>query len=74
MSIIARVITHTHREDLYNGHKGKPKEYAAMKSVLLGKERKQPSRSVEDQVAGLIGHATDPNILARTYQGWNSWV
>lgn len=30
--------------------------------------------SVEDQVACLIDQATDPNILGRTWQGWEPWM
>ena len=30
--------------------------------------------NVEEQVDCLIDHATDPNILGRTYVGWEPWV
>lgn len=30
--------------------------------------------SVEEQVACLIDLATDPNILGRTWGGWEPWV
>ena len=30
--------------------------------------------SVEEQVACLVDHATDPNILGRTWAGWEPWV
>ncbi|EDV28309.1 uncharacterized protein TRIADDRAFT_20924, partial [Trichoplax adhaerens] len=30
--------------------------------------------SVEDQVTCLIDQATDPNILGRTWQGWEPWM
>jgi len=30
--------------------------------------------SVEDQIACLIDHATDSNILGRTWGGWEPWV
>ena len=30
--------------------------------------------SVEEQVVCLIDHATDPNILGRTWQGWEPWI
>ncbi|CAG2250822.1 PRKDC [Mytilus edulis] len=30
--------------------------------------------SVEQQVAALIDQATDPNILGRTYAGWEPWM
>ena len=30
--------------------------------------------SVEEQIACLIDHATDSNILGRTWNGWEPWV
>lgn len=30
--------------------------------------------SVEKQVACLIDQATDPNVLGRTYEGWEPWM
>lgn len=52
-----------------------------MKTVLLGKSGfnlratiGKECDSVEEQVACLIDHATDPNILGRTYVGWEPWV
>ena len=30
--------------------------------------------SVEQQVAALIDQAKDPNILGRTWAGWEPWV
>lgn len=30
--------------------------------------------SVEEQVDCLIDQATDPNILGRTYVGWEPWM
>lgn len=30
--------------------------------------------SVEEQIACLIDHATDSNILGRTWGGWEPWV
>ena len=52
-----------------------------MEAVCMGdakvniRAREQDSGlSVEVQVACLIDQATDPNILGRTYQGWEPWV
>ena len=64
--------------DLYKGHHSK-QEYEAIKRVLMGSSRKVTSAveersSVEEQVAALINHATDTNILARSWQGWQPWV
>ncbi|XP_071815133.1 DNA-dependent protein kinase catalytic subunit-like [Apostichopus japonicus] len=36
--------------------------------------REPSGLSVEDQVACLIEQATDPNILGRTYQGWQPFI
>ena len=30
--------------------------------------------TLEEQISGLIEHATDPNILGRTWQGWQPWM
>ncbi|ELT90265.1 hypothetical protein CAPTEDRAFT_124053, partial [Capitella teleta] len=30
--------------------------------------------SSEEQVAALLNLATDPNILGRTFAGWEPWV
>ncbi|XP_028413162.1 DNA-dependent protein kinase catalytic subunit-like [Dendronephthya gigantea] len=66
------------KQDLESGHK-KAGYYEEMLSVLLGdKQHNQRARhyvnTVENQVACLIDQATDPNILGRTYHGWEPWV
>jgi DNA-dependent protein kinase catalytic subunit len=50
-----------------------------MLSVLLGDEQfnqraKPYDGTVENQVECLIDHATDPNLLGRTFNGWDPWV
>ncbi|CAB4032901.1 DNA-dependent kinase catalytic subunit-like, partial [Paramuricea clavata] len=64
--------------DLTLGHE-KAEHYKAMLSVLLGDEQcnqraKPYDGTVENQVACLIDQATDPNLLGRTYHGWEPWV
>ncbi|XP_064600499.1 DNA-dependent protein kinase catalytic subunit-like [Liolophura sinensis] len=68
------------RDELRLGH-SRNKAFSAFESVLLGDKRenargKLPATglSVEQQVEALIDHATDPNILGRTYRGWEPWV
>ena len=68
------------RTDLKLGHERTP-EYPALERILMG-DKKHSKRaqvgercsSVEEQIACLIDHATDPNILGRTWQGWEPWV
>lgn len=66
--------------DLEHGFKQKP-EFKYLKAILLGDSsvnlRARVGKvcdSVEEQVDCLIDHATDPNILGRTYGGWEAWV
>ncbi|KAL9956083.1 hypothetical protein ACROYT_G037506 [Oculina patagonica] len=68
------------RDDLQLGHKNYP-WYNQMKSVCLGDgavnvRAREPESglSVECQVACLVDHAMDPNVLGRTYQGWEPWM
>ena len=57
------------------------KAFKAFENVALG-DSKENIRSqlpdsgltVEQQVAALIDQATDPNILGRTYAGWEPWM
>ncbi|XP_064405997.1 DNA-dependent protein kinase catalytic subunit-like isoform X2 [Halichondria panicea] len=66
--------------DLTKGHERSP-EFTALKTMLMG-EKKYNERakcdercnSVEQQVLCLMDHASDPNILGRTWQGWEPWV
>lgn len=72
------LIDFVFRQDLESGHK-KAGHYEEMLSVLLGDQRyNQRARpynaTVENQVACLIDQATDPNLLGRTYHGWEPWV
>ena len=62
------------------GHKSNP-WYKPMEAVCLGDEAvniraREPESglSVESQVACLIDQAMDPNILGRTYTGWEPWM
>ena len=71
---------HFVRFDLEKGHSKSP-EYKALEAILKGdpaynKRAKVGDRcsSVEEQVDCLIDHATDPNILGRTWVGWEPWV
>ncbi|XP_068717854.1 DNA-dependent protein kinase catalytic subunit-like isoform X1 [Montipora capricornis] len=68
------------RDDLMLGHKSNP-WYKPMEAVCLGDEAvniraREPESglSVESQVACLIDQAMDPNILGRTYDGWEPWM
>ena len=51
-----------------------------MKAVLMGDHRVnlracvgEQCKNVEEQVDCLIDHATDSNILGRTWVGWEPW-
>lgn len=68
------------RDELKLGH-GKKDSYKDFEKVALGEKdtniRAQlPDHglTVEQQVAALIDQATDPNILGRTWVGWDPWV
>ena len=67
-------------KDLKMGHEKSP-EFSALKRILLGESRDnirarvgEKCNSVSEQVSCLIDHATDPNILGRTWQGWEPWI
>ena len=68
------------RVDLEHGHEKKT-EFNYLKAFLIGNKTSnirarvgEKCASVEEQVDCLIDHATDPNILGRTYHGWEPWV
>ena len=68
------------RDDLALGHKANS-WYKQMEAVCLGDSSvniraREPEKdlSVESQVACLMDHAMDPNILGRTYGGWEPWM
>ena len=68
------------RTDLKLGH-GKSQEFPSLRTILVGDKRHNKRAqvglkcdSVEEQVACLIDHATDVNILGRTWAGWEPWV
>ena len=68
------------RIDLKHGFKAKP-EFKSLEAILLGDRRVnlrarvgKQCDNVEEQVACLIDHATDSNILGRTWGGWEAWV
>ena len=68
------------RIDLEHGFKAKP-EFKSLKAILLGDSHVnlrarvgKQCDNVEEQVACLIDHATDSNILGRTWGGWEPWV
>lgn len=68
------------RDDLALGHES-TSWYKSMEAVCLGDAEaniraREPESglSVESQVACLIDHAMDPNILGRTYVGWDPWM
>lgn len=73
---------HIMEADLAAGHKGKKWFAGAVKVVQGGAEtvrydalqRGVQCESVSEQVDCLIDMATDPNILARTYFGWDPWA
>lgn len=44
------------------------------KSVHIRAREPEGGLSVETQVDCLIEQATDPNVLGRTYSGWEPWV
>ena len=71
---------HVMLTDLKLGHEKSP-EFSALKIILLGDNRDnirarigEKCSSVNEQIACLIDHATDPNILGRTWQGWEPWI
>ncbi|GFR71479.1 DNA-dependent protein kinase catalytic subunit [Elysia marginata] len=71
---------HIMKDELELGH-SKREAFRSMVRVLLGDKKENiraelPAQglSVEQQVAALIDHATDPNILGRTWGGWEPWV
>ncbi|XP_072167838.1 DNA-dependent protein kinase catalytic subunit-like [Diadema setosum] len=72
--------TYITRKELDLGHSKNQGPCKAFKSACRGdggsKRAQCPERglSVEDQVACLIDQATDPNILGRTWQGWEPWI
>ena len=68
------------RDDLQLGHKNQT-WYKQMESVCLGDtavnvRAREPESglSVESEVACLMDHAMDPNVLGRTYAGWEPWM
>ncbi|XP_065898419.1 DNA-dependent protein kinase catalytic subunit-like isoform X2 [Dysidea avara] len=71
---------HIMETDLKLGH-GKSQEFPYLRTILLGDKRHNKRAqvgvkcdTVEEQVACLIDHATDVNILGRTWAGWEPWV
>jgi len=61
-------------------HSGQ-RHYKGLEQVVMGEpnynQRAQCSAtcgSVEQQVDLLLDQATDPNILAKTWQGWSPWI
>ena len=73
-----------YRDELKMGKKRHPaftEAFKAFENVVLGDvkdnvgaELPNTGLSVEQQVAALIDQATDPNILGRTYGGWEPWM
>ncbi|GFO12453.1 DNA-dependent protein kinase catalytic subunit [Plakobranchus ocellatus] len=68
------------KDELELGH-SKREAFRSFERVLMGDKRENvrtemPAQglTVEQQVAALIDHATDPNILGRTWGGWEPWV
>ena len=68
------------RADLKQGHSRSP-EFPSLRAILMGDRRHnkraqagQRCDSVEEQIACLIDHAADSNILGRTWAGWEPWV
>ena len=68
------------RADLKQGH-GRSQEFSSLRTILMGDQRHNKRAqagdqcdSVEEQIACLIDHATDSNILGRTWAGWEPWV
>ena len=67
------------RDELRLGHGKKPaiKDFEMVALGMKDNARAQlPAKglSVEQQVSALIDQVTDPNILGRTYIGWEAWV
>lgn len=68
------------RDELRLGH-GKNPALKAFETVTMGDPQENIRAQLphtdlneEDQVAALIDQATDPNILGRTWAGWEPWV
>ena len=75
-----KVTLNNFRDDLLLGHKNNP-WYKQMESVCLGDRavntracEPESGLSVESEVTCLMDHAMDPNVLGRTYQGWEPWM
>ncbi|TSL34570.1 DNA-dependent protein kinase catalytic subunit [Bagarius yarrelli] len=67
-------------EELWLGFE-KDSAFKGMQAVVRGTEEhnirarlKEKELSVEEQVDCLIDQATDPNILGRTFAGWEPWM
>jgi DNA-dependent protein kinase catalytic subunit len=63
----------------YSAHVGKP-YFSALQNLVQGDassvRAKLPASglSISDQLDSLIDHASDPNVLGRTWQGWAPFV
>ena len=72
-------IFFTFRDELKLGH-GKKPGFKSFELVALGTKDNVRAQlpatglSVEQQVSALIDQVTDPNILGRTWLGWEAWV
>lgn len=67
------------RDELKLGH-GKKPAFKDFELVALGMKDNVRAQlpptglTVEQQVSALIDQVTDPNILGRTWIGWEAWV
>ena len=68
------------RDDLKSGH-SHTQEYKSLEKILMGDPKSnirarvgERCSTVEEQVECLFCHATDPNILGRTWAGWEPWA
>lgn len=66
----------------HNTSKAVRANMAHIEAIALGDRKKNNSRamqgetceSIEAQVEALIDMATDPNLLGRTWGGWEAWM
>jgi DNA-dependent protein kinase catalytic subunit len=69
------------RDELRLGHSRNAAVLKCFESVAIGDKDKNiraqlPEHGLteEEQIAALIEQATDPNVLGRTWAGWEPWM
>ena len=74
------LVSFYHSDELRLGH-SKNAALNSFENVVLGDESENIRTQLpptglteEEQVAALVDQATDPNILGRTWVGWEPWM